>query len=360
MQDKVYTASQNIAPTYQLGLHLFLETLLKNKNVPILDNVLRVSLGLIRIERDGETVDRGLLKTTVDMLNDLRAVSNDGIKGKGETMYKIWWEEKFLESTRGYYQQEAESNLETMSCPEFLIKVEKRLAEEKDRTSAYLREGTGHSLLSVLDNELIDKPLQSLIDHPNLGLSALLDDDRIQDLSRMYRVFARAGRGHKYLMTGIKAWLVEQGAKIVETASSGAGPSTSAKAATGEAAPNGDDMAEDAPNASASPQKDKGKGRAVDGATSAPKQPAAGTAAAANNVAIEWVNSVLALKDKMDGLWADAFSKDRNVQNAINDVWRSFLMSGSMTEQAAFRPLRPSSIRSGRRQSTSQSSSMRT
>ena len=250
------------------------------------------------------------------MLSDLREVSNDGMKGKGESVYKTWWEAEFLEDTQAYYTTEAEVNLERLSCPEFLIKVEKRLDEENDRIGRYLEHRTGPLLLSVLDNVLIESTVQSLIDHQVMGLSALLNEDKVQDLSRMYRVFGRAGAGHPALMRGIKAWLVEQGAKIVDTASSGAGPSTSAKAATGEAPTN--DMATDEPSASASPSKDKGKGRAVD--ATAPKQPAAGSAAAANNVAIEWVNAVLELKDKMDNLWREAFSKDRNVQNAINDV----------------------------------------
>ena len=315
-QDKVFTTTHNLAPTYQLGLHLFLETLLRNQIRPIQSNVLNVSLSLIRIERDGETVDRGLLKTTIDMLSDLREVSNDGMKGKGESVFKTWWEAEFLQDTKAYYTIEAELNLERLSCPEFLAKIEKRLAEETDRSASYLNSNTGNLLLSVLDHVLIENTLQSLIDHPNLGLSALLNEDRVQDLKRMYTVFGRVGAGRPALMRGIKAWLVEQGAKIVETASSGAGPSTSAKAATGEAPTN--DMAEDEPAGSASPAEDKGKGRAVD--LAAPKQPAAGTAAAANNVAIEWVHAVLELKDKMDKLWNEAFDKDRSVQNAINDV----------------------------------------
>lgn len=316
-QDKVYTANQNIASTYQLGLHLFLETLLRNKTIPILQNVLSVTLSLIRIERDGETVDRNLLKTTTDMLHDLREVSNDGMPAKGRPVYETWWQEQFLADTERYYQQEADANLESMSCPEYLIKVERRLDEEKDRLARYLRDQTSPELVSVVDRELIEKPMQSLIDHPNMGLSALLDEERVQDLNRMYTVFGRVGKGHKYLMTGIKQWLVEQGAKIVETASSGAVASTSSKAATGEV-PTNDDGAEDQPAAPASSAKDKGKGRAVDGA--APKPPAAGSVAAANNVAIEWVHAVLALKDKMDNLWSEAFNKDRSVQNAINDV----------------------------------------
>ena len=73
----------------------------------------------------------------------------------------------------------------------------------------------------------------------------------------------------------------------------------------------------------------KGKGRAKD--VEAP--PKAGTAAAANNLALEWVTATLALKDKMDNLWADAFEKDRQFQNATNDVGDTFHFSARISAE---------------------------
>lgn len=330
-QDKVHTEPKGLAPTYTLGLHLFLVTLLRNDTIPIQSTLLSVTLALIRIERDGETVNRGLLKTMTDMLCELREVSNEGRQGEGEPIYKTWWEDKFLEATKAYYAAEAEAALEKLSAPEYLQGVDRRLLEESDRVSTYLHPSTHALLFSLLDNALIQNNLQAVVDHPRAGLAVMLTEGRIADLSRMYRLFGRVGNGHAVLMKGIKSWLVAQGQKIVESATSGGvAPVASVRAATGEAPTNDVDVGATAPS-----RQDKGKGRAKEAepvpapeegdnvaAPTSVKQPAAsaGSAAAANNVGIEWVNAVLALKDKMDTLWIDAFEKDRAVQNAINDV----------------------------------------
>lgn len=316
-QDKVHTEPNGLAPTYTLGLHLFLVHLLRNPDVAIEQNVLNVSLALIRIERDGEIVNRGLLKTLTDMLCELREVSSDGKQGEGESVYKSWWEEHFLSETRRYYTTEADTNLETLSTPEFLLRVEKRLSEESDRIETYLHPNTCPLLFSLLDNVLIANTAQTVISNPTTGLASLLQDDKIDDLSRMYKLFGRTGDGHILLQRGLKAWMVEQGAKIIDNNASSSAASTTAPSAAGQG---------DAADTAAADVKGKGKARddgaapATTGFATSKAGPSAGSAAAASNLAIEWVTSVLSLKDKMDKIWNEAFEKDRHFQNAINDV----------------------------------------
>jgi cullin 3 len=306
-----------MASTYTLGLHLFLENFIRNKAIPIKSNVLNVSLALIRIERDGEIVTRGLLKTLTDMMCELREVSSEGKQSEGESIYKSWWEELFLDATRRYYENESEVNLETCSAPECLLRIEKRLQEESDRVDTYLHPSTHPLLFSLLEQVLISDAIQPLIAHPSSGLSTLLAENKVPDLSRMYSLFGKTGEGHLLLTRAIKAWIVELGSKFAETAMSGA------KSASGAGGDGGDDE-EGAAAASATGAKTsaKGKGKAKEGAdgASAAAAPKAGTAAAANNIAIEWVAAVLAFKDKMDNLWVLAFEKDRAFQTAINDV----------------------------------------
>ena len=316
MKDKVHTEPKGLAPTYTLGLHLFLTTLLRNEQVPIKQNVLHVSLALIRIERDGEIISRQLLKTLTDMLCELREISNEGRQGEGESIYKSWWEEHFLDETRRYYANEAETNLERCSGPDFLARVERRLQEESDRIDTYLHASTHPFLFSLLDQVLISNSIQSIISHPTSGLAYLLADDKVADLSRMYKLFGRTGEGHIYLTRAVKAWVIEQGAKIAATVRSSSLASKSASTVDVPALP--EEEEENFPSgASAGKVLNKGKGKARDVDTAPPK---AATAAAANSVAIEWVTNTLALKDKMDTLWTDAFEKDRQFQNAINDV----------------------------------------
>lgn len=250
------------------------------------------------------------------MLCELREVSVEGKKGEGESVYKSYWESEFLESTRQYYRAEAEYNLEHYTTSDFLARVDRRLKEELERTATYLHPSTEPLLLSILDVTLIGENVQMLLANPTSGIPFLLAEENMQDLGRMYRLLGRVGDGHALMTRAIKAWTVEQGARLSEAAATGI-PSgqSNAKPAVGDA----DDDAEAATKSSL----DKGKARAEDGdATSTGRngKPAPATSVPSNNAGIEWVTSVLALKDKMDRVWAESFEKDRLFQNAINDV----------------------------------------
>lgn len=268
---------------------------------------------MIRIERDGEQFSQDLLRAVTDMMCELREVSNDDKKGEGEPIYKSWWQDKFLDSTREYYTLEAERNIERLSAPEYLERVDRRLTEERDRIQQYLHPTTAPLLFSLLDHVLISQNLQAIVDHPNAGLAVLLAEDRYTDLARMYRIFGRVGGGRTVMGRAMKAWIVEQGSKIVEslgTAQSTLKASTSA---------GGENMDEDVP------VDVKGKGKEQVGAGAQPSAPAAGTAAQAVSLALEWVNTTLELKDKMDKISLQAFDKDRTFENAINDAFQTFV-----------------------------------
>lgn len=279
---------------------------MRHPTIPVQQNLLNVSLAMIRIERDGEQFSQDLLRAVTDMMCELREVSNDDRKGEGEPIYKSWWQEKFLDSTREYYTLEAETNVERLSAPEYLERVDRRLKEEKDRIHQYLHPTTEPLLFSLLDHVLISQNLKAIVDHPNAGLATLLAEDRYTDLARMYRIFGRVGEGRTVMARAMRVWIVEQGQKIVDTLG------TASKPAAGASTENMDeDVAAD--------PKGKGKEQA------APAAPAAGTAAHALGLALEWVNTVLELKDKMDKILAEAFDKDRIFQNAINDAFLTFV-----------------------------------
>lgn len=272
---------------------------------------------MIRIERDGELFSQDLLRAVTDMMCELREVSNDEKKGEGEPIYKSWWQEKFLDSTREYYTLEAETNVERLSAPEYLERVDRRLKEEKDRIQQYLHPTTEPLLFSLLDHVLISSNLQAIVDHPNAGLAVLLAEDRYSDLARMYRLFGRVGEGRTVVARAMKAWLVGQGQKIVDTL--GTAQAGSSKAAAGAS---GEGMDEDAPVDTKGKGKEKTSSTAQQAAAAAPT---AGTAAHTVGLALEWVNTVLDLKDKMDKIAVEAFEKDRIFQNAINDAFLSFI-----------------------------------
>lgn len=82
-------------------------------------------LFLIEKERNGDSVDRTLLKSLLRMLSDLQ-------------IYQDAFEEKFLLATKQLYQAEGQKQMQEMDVPEYLMHVDKRLAEENERLLHYL------------------------------------------------------------------------------------------------------------------------------------------------------------------------------------------------------------------------------
>lgn len=103
-------------------IHIALNHLVQRRTVEGL-------LLLIEKERNGDAVDRALLKSLLRMLCDLQ-------------IYQTAFEEKFLVATKQLYQAEGQSKMQELDVPEYLQHVDKRLAEENERLLHYLDSST--------------------------------------------------------------------------------------------------------------------------------------------------------------------------------------------------------------------------
>ena len=110
-----------------MGLDLFrhnivLNTLVQTRTVEGL-------LMLIEKERQGDAVDRTLLKSLLRMLSDLQ-------------IYQEAFESKFLIATERLYAAEGQRLMQEHDVPEYLAHVDKRLNEENERLLHYLDPAT--------------------------------------------------------------------------------------------------------------------------------------------------------------------------------------------------------------------------
>ena len=196
--------------------------------------------------------------------------------------------------------------------------MDRRLAEEMDRTAHYLSSFTHLPLQSLLINELLSPHLQTILNMPGSGLASMLDADRISDLRRLYTLFLRVpdDLGKTALRLALRSDIEERGRLVNEASEQG--PSSAVLVNDGEG------MDEDDP---------KGKGKAI------VKVSATGAALSA---AIRWVQEVLDLKDKFDAVLQQAFNGDMAVQSSINEV-RS-ISSCQLSCRLMPRPFNPSSM----------------
>ncbi|EMD40122.1 hypothetical protein CERSUDRAFT_112346 [Gelatoporia subvermispora B] len=180
---------KGIYPVYTLALVQWRQNFfmhVQQKHQKLAGAILR----LIERQRNGETIDQGLVKKVVDSFVSLGLDESDINKVSFE-VYREHFEVPFLEATEKYYRQESEAFLAENSVADYLKKAEERLREEEDRVERYLNTNTRKPLIGKCEHVLIREHAERMWD----SFQNLLDYDKDEDLQRMYALLARIPEG---------------------------------------------------------------------------------------------------------------------------------------------------------------------
>ncbi|XP_020081775.1 cullin-1-like, partial [Ananas comosus] len=138
-------------------------------------------ISLINQEREGEQIDRALLKNVLDIFVEI---------GLGKMDYYDF-EAYMLKRTAAYYSRKAKSWISEDSCTGYMLKAEECLKQEKDRVSHYLHSSSEPKLLEKVQNELVSVYARKVLEKDHSGCRPLLRDDKVDDLSWMYGLFCK-------------------------------------------------------------------------------------------------------------------------------------------------------------------------
>ncbi|KAL5983861.1 Cullin-1 [Asimina triloba] len=167
-------------------------------------------ISLIDQEREGEQIDRALLKNVLDIFVEIGMGSMD--------YYENDFEAAMLKDTAAYYSLKASSWILEDSCPDYMLKAEECLKLEKDRVSDYLHSSSEQKLLEKVQHELLSVYASQLLEKEHSGCHALLRDDKVDDLSRMYRLFSRIPKGLEPVSNIFKQHVTVEGTALVKQA----------------------------------------------------------------------------------------------------------------------------------------------
>nr|CAD1829632.1 unnamed protein product [Ananas comosus var. bracteatus] len=132
--------------------------------------------------------------------------------------YENDFEEFLLKDTASYYSRKASNWILEDSCPDYMLKAEECLKREKDRVSHYLHSSSEQKLLEKVQHELLFVYASQLLEKEHSGCHALLRDDKVDDLSRMYRLFSRINRGLDPVSQIFKQHVTAEGTALVKQA----------------------------------------------------------------------------------------------------------------------------------------------
>eukprot|EP00253_Pinus_taeda_P000544 PITA_00544 len=204
--DRYFIARRSLPALNEVGLMCFRDLVYQE----IKNNVRDAVITLIDREREGEQIDRALLKNVLGIFVEIGMGNMDA--------YENDFESAMLEDTASYYSRKAASWILEDSCPDYMLKAEECLKREKERVSHYLHSSSELKLLEKVQNELLSQYESQLLEKEHSGCHALLRDDKVDDLSRMYRLFCRILKGLDPVAQIFKQHVTGEGTSLVKHA----------------------------------------------------------------------------------------------------------------------------------------------
>ncbi|CAH8250975.1 unnamed protein product [Arabidopsis lyrata] len=208
--DRYFVPRRNLLTLNSVGLTSFRDLVYQE----IQSNAKDAVLELIHKEREGEQIDRSLLKNVIDVYCE---------NGMGEMVkYEEDFESFLLQDSASYYSRKASKWSQEDSCPDYMRKAEECLKLEKERVTNYLHSTTEPKLLGKVQNELLVVVAKQLIENEQSGCRALLRDDKMDDLSRMYKLYQPILQGLDPVADLFKQHVTAEGNALIKQAADAA------------------------------------------------------------------------------------------------------------------------------------------
>ncbi|XP_057509252.1 cullin-1 [Actinidia eriantha] len=204
--DRYFITRRSLPALNEVGLTCFRDLVYQELKVKVRDAV----ISLIDQEREGEQIDRALLKNVLDIFVEI---------GMGQMEeYEKDFEDDMLKDSADYYSRKASNWIIEDSCPDYMLKAEQCLKRERDRVSHYLHSNSEQKLVEKVQNELLVVNSTQLLEKEHSGCRALLRDDKVEDLSRMYRLFHKIPKGLEPIANIFKQHVTAEGTALVQQA----------------------------------------------------------------------------------------------------------------------------------------------
>lgn len=296
--DRIISADRTKPSIYVVAMALFRDNVLRaavrpHSDTTVYDILESTILFMIQLERNGHIIERPLVRHCIQMLEGLYENMTEEESSK---LYLSVFEPSFLRTSTEFYQDEGRRLIEIGDATTFCRITSQRISEEQERCRYTLSSMTEQKILHVLDEELIRKNIEEVVQLEGTGVRHMLDHDQLDGLRSIYQLNARVDPKKEALIKVVNKRIIEHGKEINASAlTSAQGQALSGK------------IAEDGKKGEKS---EKMKEKPVNQQTVS---------------AIQWVDDILALKRQFDTIWETSFLSDQGLQSSIMASFADFI-----------------------------------
>ncbi|KAF3644319.1 Cullin-1 [Capsicum annuum] len=210
--DKFFIKRAEVPALNEVSLSCFRDLVYHEVKNRVTDAV--IALASIDQEREGEKIDRALLKTVINLYIEM---------GKGKMDYYVNdFEEAMLRDSACHYSRKASTWIVEETCPEYMLKADECLKKEKERVSHYLHTNSETKLLEKVQNQVLITYTNQLLEKEDSGCRALLKDEKVEELTRMYSLFHKIPKGIELVAEIFKQHIAAEGMVVVQQAADAA------------------------------------------------------------------------------------------------------------------------------------------
>ncbi|KAI9788156.1 MAG: Cullin-3 [Peltula sp. TS41687] len=296
--ERVYCLENHMPSIFTATMGIFRDCILRspidsNEGSPIVADLLSSVIMLhIQMERDGDVIDRHLIRSTIHMLEGLYETDAEE---ETEKLYLTSFERQFLDASSSFYRSEAERLLRESDAATLLRHTMRRFNEEKDRCQSTIALVTAPKIKKVIEEEVIRKHMRDVVNMEGSGLKYMFDNDRFDELKLLYDLIIRVDPKKVEICKAMIQRVTELGQDINKAADA-------ATARPGATPANGEQGEQESSKAQVS-----------------------NVLALQTTAAIKWVEDVLQLKSKCDAFSDRSFGADRDLQAALTKGFTGFV-----------------------------------
>jgi len=281
MLDRSYIRQQTEAKSlWKMGIVLlqrhFVE---KQRDRDIAGRATNIMVQRIDAERNGEEIDKALLRAVVTMTAHLK-------------IYKSRFEPLLVAQTKRYYADLGRKLMAELTVPDYVDAVIHRLDDEHRRCHDYLDHATLRPLAVAVEQQMVEQHHALILDK---GFAEMCQQQRVGHLRHLYALYHSVHRldaVHEHFERFCK----RKGLRIVN-----AGAATNDSSSSSSASPS-----------TPSPSANRAKSATLD-------------LADRNKADSEMVPKLLAFKERLDELIAKSFAKNPSFRRIIRKSWEFFL-----------------------------------